>query len=512
MAKKAPSMGQLAIIAAFTLSCVGILIYLWVTFGGSVPLRPTSYEIKVPFTEAAQLATQTDVRISGVSVGKVKQIELAPDKRHALATLEIDNSYAPLPADTRAILRAKTLLGEAYIDLSTGTRSGPNLPEGATLPVAQVAPTVKLDEILRAFDEPTRLAFRTWMQNAAPAISGRGEDLGNAIGELEPTFAAFDNVFRTLDTQQQAVSQLFANGSVTFDALQGRRDDIAGLINEADRVFRVTGQRNQEISAIFRAFPTFLDESKATVERLRTFSDTTDPLMRQLIPVSRQLSPTLVQLGRLSPGFKNFFTGLGPTVKRSPSGLGAFRSLVNQDFPPLLTNLDPFLRQLIPVVKTIGAYKHEVTSVFGNAAAATNGILPGASGQQPHYLRTLAVMSPESLAAFPNRLKWNRNNAYTEPLGYAKLPNLLNFHTDQCTSGIQALLDPNSPNNPDFNARTGGDVAAAQTFFNRLKLYAFGDVLDSNNTPAPGCGQQGPLAPIGGPGVATYYQHVLRQP
>jgi phospholipid/cholesterol/gamma-HCH transport system substrate-binding protein len=512
MAKKAPSVGQIAVIAGFTLSCIGILIFLWVTFGGSVPLRPSGYEVKVPFTEATQLAQQSDVRIDGVSVGKVSKIELAPDKRHALATLEIDPTYAPLPGDTRAILRAKTLLGEAYIDLSPGDEGGPKLAENATLPVAQVAPTVKLDEILRTFDEPTRAAFRVWLQNAAVAVDGRGEDLGNALGEIEPTFTAFDRVFRALDTQQQAVTQLFSNGAVTLDALQGRRHDLAGLIDDAERVFAVTGRRNADLEATFRAFPTFLDESKATVERLKTFSDTTDPLIRQLLPVSRQLSPTLVQLGRLSPGFRSLFTGLGPTVNRSPKGLTAFRGILDNDFPPLLQNLDPFLRQLIPTVKTIGAYKHEVTSVFANGAAATNGILPGASGQQPHYLRTLAAMSPETVAAYPNRLKSNRNNAYTEPGGYAQLPNLLNFQTAQCTSGAQALLDPNTPNDPVFNARTGGDVEDAQTLFDQIKLYAFGDTLNSDSTPAPGCGQQPQLPPIGASGLPTFYQHTLEQP
>ena len=512
MAKRAPSAGQIAVISGFALSCIGILIFLWVSFGGPVPLSPTGYEVKVPFTEATQLAQQSDVRVSGVSVGKVSRIELAPDKRHALATLEIDPAYAPLPADTRAVLRAKTLLGEAYIELSPGEEQGPKLPEDSTLPVAQVAPTVKLDEILRTFDDPTRAAFRVWLQNAGVAVDGRGQDLGNAIGEIEPTFTAFDRVFRTLDTQQQAVTQLFSNGSVTLDALQGRRRDLAGLIDDAERVFAVTGRRNADLESAFRAFPTFLDESKATVERLRTFSDTTDPLIRQLLPVSRQLSPTLVQLGRLAPGFRSLFTGLGPTVNRSPKGLGAFRTILDRDFPPLLQNLDPFLRQLIPAVKTIGAYKREVTSVFANGAAATNGILPGASGQQPHYLRTLAAMGPETLAAYPSRLRSNRNNAYVEPGGFAKLPNLLNFQTAQCASGAQALLDPNTPNDPVFNARTGGDVADAQTLFDQIKLYAFGDTLDSNSTPAPGCGQQPQLPPIGAPGLSTFYQHTLEQP
>ena len=112
-----------------------------------------------------------------------------------------------------------------------GRRAGPKLAEGATLPVAQVAPTVKLDEILRTFDEPTRAAFQTWMQNAAPAINGRGQDLGDAIGELQPTFAAFDDVFRTLDTQQQAVSQLFCQRRGHLRRLPGpparpRRPDL----------------------------------------------------------------------------------------------------------------------------------------------------------------------------------------------------------------------------------------------------------------------------------------------
>src|SRR4029077_13141728 len=44
MATRAPSVDQIAIISAFTLSCVAILIYLWATFGGSIPLKPNSYE------------------------------------------------------------------------------------------------------------------------------------------------------------------------------------------------------------------------------------------------------------------------------------------------------------------------------------------------------------------------------------------------------------------------------------------------------------------------------------
>ncbi len=62
----------------FTLSCFGLILFLWIAFGGPIPLSPESYRFTAYFPEATRLATEADVRIGGVSVGKVKAIELAP--------------------------------------------------------------------------------------------------------------------------------------------------------------------------------------------------------------------------------------------------------------------------------------------------------------------------------------------------------------------------------------------------------------------------------------------------
>jgi hypothetical protein len=207
MSKRAPSTAQLLVIAGFALSCFGILLFLWITFGGPTPFKAKPYEVKIPFSEATQLAEQSDVRISGVSVGKVQGIALAPNGKQALATVDVDDRYAPLPRSTRAILRTKTLLGETYVELTPGNRNGPKLADGGTLPTANVAQSVQLDEIFRTFDARTRAAFQTWMQEASVAIGGRGQSLSNALGEFEPTFTEFDKLFRVLDTQRVAVSQ-----------------------------------------------------------------------------------------------------------------------------------------------------------------------------------------------------------------------------------------------------------------------------------------------------------------
>ncbi len=516
MSKKAPSTTQLLVIVGFALSCFGILLFLWVTFGGPTPFRAQPYEIKVPFNEATQLAEQSDVRISGVNVGKVRNIALAPNGRQALATVDIDDKYAPLPDSTRAILRTKTLLGETYIELTPGNGNGPELADGGTVPEANVGESVQLDEIFRTFDPETRAAFQSWMQEAAVAIGGQGQGLSYALGELEPTFTDLDKLFRVLDTQRVAVGQLFRNGATTFRALRGREGQLASLIQSSNAVFQTTAQRNRDIEALFRAFPTFQDESRLTLNRLKAFAINTDPLMRQLVPAAEQLSPTLIAFSKLAPEAKGFFEGLSTVIAEAPTGFPALRRLFRDDFPPLLRAADPFLRNLNPIFTGLNLYRSEVTSFFGNIAAATNGELTeiNANGEKLHFLRAMGPLNPESVATFGNRLTANRNSAYSPPQ-WAKdlLQGLPGFDTRQCGSGITATLDSSAGSSAAFKERTQkNDTKEAEDFFNRIKKYAFAEQSSTSSLPAPPCTQQAPLAPIYGSGSPTTYQHTFEQP
>jgi ABC-type transporter Mla subunit MlaD len=531
MSKKAPSTTQLLVISGFALSCFGILLFLWVTFGGPTPFKAKPYQIKVPFNEATQLAEQSDVRISGVNVGKVQDIVLAPDGKQALATVNIDDKYAPLPESTRAILRTKTLLGETYIELTPGSSGGPQLADGGTVPEANVAQSVQLDEIFRTFDPKTRKAFQTWMQEGAVAINGQGQALSYGLGQLEPTFTELDKLFRVLDTQRLAVAQLFRNGTTTFTALRGRQGELQNLIKSSDAVFHTTAQRNRDIEALFLAFPTFLDESKLTFNRLKEFSVNADPLMRQLVPAAEQLSPTLIAFANLAPEAKGFFEGLLPVIDRAPTGFAAARKLLRDDFPPLLRAVDPFLRNLNPILTGLGLYKHEVTGFFGNLAAASNAYLTEeftkngvGTGEHPFFVRAGATLNPESYSTYSNRLTMNRPSAYSPPQWAKDLADgLPSFNTVSCTSGINVSLDPSSPNSPAFqehvshkkangSPRTEEEILnAAKAFYARLKRLAFKEQESTSSVPAPPCKQQASIKSIYGSGESTLYQHTFEQ-
>ena len=166
------------------------------------------------------------------------------------------------------MLRQKTLLGETYVELTQGDRSGPKLPEGGTLPKAQVQPSVQLDEIFRTFDAKTRAAFQTWMQQLADRERGPGRDLSAAIANLEPFAEDANKVLRVLDTQQGAVQQFVRNTGVVFSALSERQGQLQGLIRNSGTVFHTTAVRNQDLEATFKALPTFLDESRLTLNSL----------------------------------------------------------------------------------------------------------------------------------------------------------------------------------------------------------------------------------------------------
>ncbi len=528
METRPPTITRILVAIGFALSCFALALFLWIAFGGPLPLKPEGYRFTVPFKEATQLAAESDVRISGVSVGKVKSISLA-DNGLADATIEMDSPYAPVPQNTRAILRQKTLLGETYVELTPGNRSGPTLKEGGTLPTAQVSQAVQLDEIFRTFNARTRQAFKVWMQGTAAALNHRGPDLSAAIAELGPFAEQTNRVLRVLDTQQHAVSGLIRSGGDVFNALSERKDQLRGLIENSNAVFQTTARRNADLEQLFQILPTFQRESRATLDRLNSFAANTDPLVRQLQPAARELSPTLIAAGKAAPDLRRFFSGLRGAINNSGTGFPALRRLLSDDFTPLLSRLgtsvggrDPYLAHLNSIVEVIRQYKHEVAAFVANAASATNNAQPEFAGSNRNVkqLRTTSPLNPETLASFGQQLRPVRANPYFKPLGYNQLQQgLQTFANTTCSAGITAILPPQSQvvHDPNFNIRTkdtilGPKIPQAIDLYKRIKQYAMGNTVNTNTTPAPPCRKQGSFQSIGKNTQFSKYLHVRAEP
>jgi phospholipid/cholesterol/gamma-HCH transport system substrate-binding protein len=413
MSTSAPSLSRVIVMVVFALSCFGLLLFLWLSFGGPIPLKPKGYRVQVGFPEATTLGLEADVRVAGVPVGKLRKKKLDTHSNRTLAELEIDRKYAPLRSDAKAILRQKSLLGETYVELTPGS-SKKTVPEGGRLRDGQVQPTVELDEIFQALDPSTRAAFRRWQQDLAVGIKGRGRDFNDALGTL-PGFAKDGaDVLEVLDTQEGAVTRLVRNTGVTFGALTENESQLRNLITSASRVFDATASQQDNLAEAIRIFPTFLDESKLTLARLQRFSTDTRPLIQDLRPVARDLEPTLRDVHALAPDLRSFFRDVDPLITASRTGLPAGSEVI-RGLKPTLAELTPFLQQINPILQYLELSQFQVSDFITNGAAALADTTASPGGGTGHYLRQLGPTGAESLAIYRQRLKTNRGNTYLPP-------------------------------------------------------------------------------------------------
>jgi virulence factor Mce-like protein len=432
--------GKVVTMVLFALSCVGLLLFLWLSFGGEVPFNPRGYRFEVAFRDAQQLATQADVRIAGVSVGKVISKTLDPNGNRTLAVIQLNNKYAPIHQDATAILRTKTLLGETYVQLTPGSRFAKALPDNGILARGQVQPAVQLDTIFNALDPTTRKAFQVWQQQLAVAVRGGNDiNLNNVFGNL-PMFAADANdILNVLDVEHGAVVNLVRGGATVFGALSQNQAALRNLITSSDQVFRTTADNQAQLEQIIHIFPTFLDEQKATMARLQTFAINTDPLNHELIKLAHNLSPTLQAVQRLSPPLKHLFVNLNPLITVSKTGLPATEEFLkglgctpqpgltcppNPATQTLLPSLGTFLEQLNPIVNWLGLHQQLISDFISNGGTPLSAFTTAEGGSGltcnglpcGHYLRQFGVSGQETLGIYQNRDPNNRGNTYLDPL------------------------------------------------------------------------------------------------
>jgi phospholipid/cholesterol/gamma-HCH transport system substrate-binding protein len=415
-----PSLAKIMTMVLFALSCVGLLLFLWLSFGGTIPLTPEGYEFRASFPDAGQLATQADVRIAGVSVGKVIDKSLDPRGNRTIATIQMESKFAPIHKDARAILREKTILGETYVQLTPGTPGSPMLKDGALLARSNTQAAVQLDQIFDALDPKTRHAFQTWQQQLAIAVKGNDQNLSSVLGNL-PTFAAdATDLLQVLDIQHTAVVRLVQNGGTVFAALDKSQSALRNLITSGETTFATTAANNNAIADTFHVFPTFLNETKATMTRLQNFALDTDPLVKALEPVAQNLKPTLTDVRELAPSLRSFFVHLGPLITVSKTGFPAIRDVLN-GATPLLASVGPFLEQLNPILTWLSLHQQLISDFISNGAAGLAAKTTSFSGDGTgHYLRQFQPVGAETLSfATSNRDAANRGNTYPPPLWLA---------------------------------------------------------------------------------------------
>jgi phospholipid/cholesterol/gamma-HCH transport system substrate-binding protein len=420
MVTQAPKRSAVFAAIAFTLSCIGLMIFVWTQFGGSVPFAPQGYHVNALFSETGLLVPNADVRIAGVNVGKVTNVQARGVNSYV--TMDIDHQYAPIPVDTRAILREKTLLGEAYVELSTGNGAGPKIADDGTIPASQVQHTQQLDQVLGSFDTQTQHNLQAFLNGTYLSLAGQGQNLNDAIGNFDPTLTELSAVVGVLNQQQGNLKSLINNAATVLTTLGDRSADVQSLVTAGDQVLSATASRNTALTATVNALPPFLGELRTTLTTLNTSLGLAKPSLVALKPVAPLLTPALADLIKLSGPAVSLLKQAPGLLDDADKALPAITRFTAA-FHPAVDAILPAAQQLAPVISFMGLYNKELVAAMGNLGAVLQAEAPAntdepvgtAAAGMAHYIRAVIGVSNETVYGQTTREPNNRHNAYFSP-------------------------------------------------------------------------------------------------
>ena len=411
--------------------------------------------------------------------------------------------YAPVRADTRAILRAKTLLGETYVaaDARQPQRARRS-PRVARLGAAQVAPSVQLDEIYRTFDPQTRAAFKSWMpglRRRRQRARARPERRARRARSVRQRPAEAHGHAAEPERRRRA---LVRNTGIVFDALTRRAHQLRDLVSVARATFGATAAASNQLAAAFTALPTFEQRSQAAFRRLDDFAADTSPLLTQLAPAEVALTPTLRNLQASRPASSGCWSDSARSRRRRARGLPALDRVLGQ-LAPLLGALSPVLRNLNPLLTYGDLYQPELEAFFANGAATSEAALPTAtefpgSTITLHYLRALiGPLNPSTFALQSQRDGIARANAYAAPGAFNRL-----------ARGLETL-DASNCARPTPGVSGPANVEVTQETLGLITALGIAGSGSNGNVAAPAC--QGQTAQ-GFAGLTSTFPHLTAAP
>ncbi len=228
------------LLGVFFFLVLGLLIGMFHVLGGGGMRNRIS--ISARFDSASGLVADNYVMVAGVPVGTVERISVDHDR--ALVEMRIDPD-AGIRRDALARIRAKSLLGEKFVELTPRSPDAPQLKEGDCL--EQTETPMEVDQVFTALRP-----FFEKMEPMAPKIDG-------LLGELE-----------TL------ISQLNETG-------KSRRETLLNIIDNADRLLvqsnrilsdnegrigRAADRAEKLTETLSRRAPELLEKAGTTLARL----------------------------------------------------------------------------------------------------------------------------------------------------------------------------------------------------------------------------------------------------
>ena len=235
-------MVALAVLVLLTAACSSLP-----SLGGKTTI--TAY-----FQDSAGLFVGNDVGILGVVVGKVTDIE--PDGDQVKVTLQIDDKY-DVPKDAGAVVVARSVATDRYVELTPVYTKGPKLEDGAEIPIDRTRTPVDFDQLLAALNDfatgiagskDAKEAIAKFIDQGAAALKGNGPLINQTVhalqegvnglhaqrGNVSSTLKSLDVLLAAISQNESTAREFIHQVSSAADLLADERENFRSALRSLD--------------------------------------------------------------------------------------------------------------------------------------------------------------------------------------------------------------------------------------------------------------------------------------
>jgi phospholipid/cholesterol/gamma-HCH transport system substrate-binding protein len=324
--------------------------------------KPFQLKAEMETAQAVTPGQGQTVRVAGVRIGDISKVEY--EDGNAVVTMDIDRKFLPVYRDATVLLRPKTGLKDMYLELDPGTDSDPNseqdeYEDGDTIPVANTAPDVNVDQILEALDADTRSYLRLLLVGGGQGLEGRGKDLGELLGSLGPINRGLARLNSEVATRKENLARLIHNMNLLWGRVGQDGEGIEQLLVASNQALGAIASQSPDVRRTVELLGPTLSTTRGALERTGELAEVLGPAVNSLRPFARKLKPVNDSLGNLAR------RTIGP-VKED------IRPFVRNAREPV-RNLRPAAQNLVRAMPRLTTVGNKLNKLFNMAAYNPNG-------------------------------------------------------------------------------------------------------------------------------------------
>jgi virulence factor Mce-like protein len=367
-----------ALLGLIALAVLSITIILS-NIGISLPWQ-SSYSRQIALDNAKGIvAGEQDVRLAGVTVGRITKIKL--ENGRPVATISMSPKYGPLYNDAKLQLKPDTPLDDMYLDIvSRGRPSSGALGANAILPAQRTQIPVDVSSVLDIFQTNTRDQVKQTIDTLGKALGPEGPQFEQTLVDLAPFLDAAKQLTTQTALRQTETRQLVHNFQLVTNALAQRDTQVRQLVANGASSLSELGSNESSVQAVINQLPGTMSQLESTFNTLRATENHLDPAFVALGPVAKALPtglkslttfsnrarPAFVKLDRPLPVLNDLMRQLSPTASALNRTLSSLKPVPGQlnTITQLVVPCEPALADFFQNTLSIGAFSTPLSVVL----------------------------------------------------------------------------------------------------------------------------------------------------